>query len=862
MEIFRITLHKGEDIQKFYDDMETPGGALHIPDRSVSCEDRRPTSRTTAYMLTMEEAQEVAADERVQQVIPQSILDKRVDVEQSTFTGRFDKSTTATGATVFTKSDGNLGINYSVTHRNWGILRHIESSNRTDWGSDASTSSDRYADTSVTYSASGKNVDIVIVENHTWYDHEDFSSRVVDYDWGQHYNTITGGTNYTYSLALARASREAEVDSHPTAVASFAAGTLYGLANSANLYNFSQAAEKLLSGGDSTSRTFAYIREFHRTKPINPATGRKNPTIVNISLGAVNNMSGASVGSFQGTTTDKGDGSTFLSEAELKAHGIYTSDDYYTDNTDFQINASNIDSDLEDAIDEGIIVVTSAGNTNRYIDVDGGDNWNNYIIGGGLEYLNKDYEFPFGSGNFPFRYYYHRGDSFTASGAIAVGALSNHTDQGKATFSAWGPGVDVYAAGESVIGASSKDEIAYGIPYPGQEDSVGTWDTIGFGQGTSYSAPFVSGLLACLAEIYPNMTQDQARTYLRDNAITGLMQDTGNTTTDWSPTDVEITTATNAAWFDASDTSSYTLSGLNVTAVTDKAGNATVTVNGTPNVNATLDGKNVWVFDSSNNEDFTTDEFAQVDSDGNHWAIGLMYWHTVDNVRDSFWSVENNTVSSTSKRDYAISAGNSSTFDGELDLDGLSSNRISSTIGNAQQFDSGIANRTWVIICAIFNKTGNQIAVRVNGTNKFTPVNDYDNALNTNLDLRFFRNRANERMAGRMAEFLTFAGLPGTGGTDISHVERIEGYLAHKWGQESSLPSDHPYKTDAPKQNSLLVDSNTRVSIDGSDIDRIALWKNHRQTSGNMAFNTYNQNVNNRPTSGLMYPRTNTRRRG
>ena len=60
----------------------------------------------------------------------------------------------------------------------------------------------------------------------------------------------------------------------------------------------------------------------------------------------------------------------------------------------------------------------------------------------------------------------------------------------------------------------------------------------------------------------------------------------------------------------------------------------------------------------------------------------------------------------------------------------------------------------------------------------------------------------------------------------------------------------------------LTADNQTRVSIDGSDIDRIALWKNHRQTSGNMAFNTYNQNVNNRPTSGLMYPRTNTRRRG
>jgi len=133
-----------------------------------------------------------------------------------------------------------------------------------------------------------------------------------------------------------------------------------------------------------------------------------------------------------------------------------------------------------------------------------------------------------------------------------------------------------------------------------------------------------------------------------------------------------------------------------------------------------------------------------------------------------------------------------------LDLDALSSNRISSTIGNAQDFDSGIAQDTWVIIGAIFNKTGNQIAVRVDGDNAFTPVNDYDNSLQTNMDLRIFRNRSNERMQGRMAEFFTVADVPGTGGTDISEFQKAEGYLAHKWGIESVLPAGHPYKSSAP----------------------------------------------------------------
>ena len=257
----------------------------------------------------------------------------------------------------------------------------------------------------------------------------------------------------------------------------------------------------------------------------------------------------------------------------------------------------------------------------------------------------------------------------------------------------------------------------------------------------------------------------------------------------WNPgTDI-----TAAAWFDASDTSSYTVSGSNVTAVTDKAGNATVTVNGTPNILSGLDGKNVFTFVSSANEDFTTNEFAQASS-GNHWAIGLMQWNSRNDSQDSFWSVE---TTSSPKRDYAISAGTSN-FDGELDLDALSSNRISSTIGNKQDFDSGIALNTWAIIVAIFNKTGNQIAVRVNGSNAFTPVNDYDNSLQTNMDLRIFRNRANERMGGKMAEFFTVAGAPGTGGTDITDVEKAEGYIAHKWSRESVLPNDHPYKSSAP----------------------------------------------------------------
>ncbi len=260
----------------------------------------------------------------------------------------------------------------------------------------------------------------------------------------------------------------------------------------------------------------------------------------------------------------------------------------------------------------------------------------------------------------------------------------------------------------------------------------------------------------------------------------------------WSPADI-----TTAFWIDASDTSSYTLSGSNVTAVTDKAGNATITVGGTPNINTSLNGKNTFHFQQNNDEDLTTNEFLQASS-GNHWAVGVFQWNSVDDTKDSFWSTENNTVNAvTNKRDYAVSAGNSSQFNGELDLDSLSSNRISSTIGDKKEFTNVFgSSATWQILSVFFNKAGNQIGARISGENAFTPVNDYDNSLTPNLDLRLFRNRTSIRMSGKMAEFFTVADVPGIGGTDISTLEKAEGYLSHKWNV--TLDANHPYYSTAP----------------------------------------------------------------
>ena len=268
---------------------------------------------------------------------------------------------------------------------------------------------------------------------------------------------------------------------------------------------------------------------------------------------------------------------------------------------------------------------------------------------------------------------------------------------------------------------------------------------------------------------------------------------TGSASTPWSPS-TDITTV---AWIDASDSSTYTRSGTGLNSVTDKSGTYTIDIGSNVVTNSsTQNGLNVFDFDGNGDYLQSTTNEAQV-SNGNHWAIGVFRFEGTNSTQDTLWSYETNQ---SPKRDYAISSGNNSnSWPGELDLDGLFSNRISSTIGNVELWDDkSLTRNQYHVVACWFNKSGNQIGVRVDGTNAFTPVNDYDNSLQTNQQLRLMRNRSSQELDGKLGEFFAVANIPGTSGTDLTHLIKAEGYLAHKWGLESSLPSDHAYKNSTP----------------------------------------------------------------
>ena len=253
-----VTLGKDVDLDAFYDDMETPGGNLYIPDRAVDVANRRPISRSTEYWLTQNDVNNLRNDPRV------------ISVELNPADLNIEPGLTATETT------GTFARNSSATATdiNWGILRM--------WDGYLRTTATTEITTTVSWNHTGRNVDLVIcdgdgiVPNHPEFLDSNNQSRVVQYNWYQHNPQVTGGSADTYSYGNPGSY-------HANHVMGTAGGNPNGWARDANLYNIYYYAGAV--GNNNFPYVMDYIREFHRTKADNPDTGRKNPTVINNSWG-------------------------------------------------------------------------------------------------------------------------------------------------------------------------------------------------------------------------------------------------------------------------------------------------------------------------------------------------------------------------------------------------------------------------------------------------------------------------------------------------------------------------------------------------------------------------------------------------
>ena len=336
----------------------------------------------------------------------------------------------------------------------------------------------------------------------------------VDYDW------------QTY--------KKYDLIGHGTSVASAAAGNTMGFARNATIYPFKVAGAPP-GGGITEDMGFELIRKFHRDKPLDPKTGYKRPTVVNMSFGwGQDGKASSEISEIHYR------GNTYTAEAD-GTDGNFTTDDFnnfkiplrmlkygYIQSTEehWPLQSISRKISIEELIDEGIHIIASAGNSNRLIVDDEDEDYNNYV---------KLKSGSWSGGILDDKLYYNRnGDPYSPK-AITVGALSNtykdvndQSVEGKSWFSNYGSGIDVYAPGETVLAAFTHDiKIVTGTSHTHPKINNDNNYQVFKNSGTSYAAPIVVGIVACLLEANPGMTPAQVKTWLRNNSTKDIMYDEG-----------------------------------------------------------------------------------------------------------------------------------------------------------------------------------------------------------------------------------------------------------------------------------------------------------------------------------------------
>ena len=505
MKEYTVTLNNFSDKTTFCNEMTASSGSGSVPSRACTCDLMRPQSRNTVFTLSDAEATELLNDSRVKAC--EENVEVRVEPQwDSAQNGDWDKT-----------PDG-------VADKNWGIKRCIDGQQTAGWGSNGTSQQTGSYNTT----SSGKNVDVIVIDHHMNFGHPEFREnpdgsgnlRSNEFNWFQYsaalgYSSNTAAT-YNYSTITS---------SHGTHVAGTVAGNTQGWARDANIYNMEFSA----SAGGNNGITglwwynimFEYVRHFHNNKPINAATGRRNPTIVNNSYGFYNNdgnilLSTISEIKYRTVTTSFSGMTTAQKRTALQDRRIPVPDSTYgspydSDRTPYMgIRVASIDADIEDCINDGVIVVGSAGNQMWPMDRSGGNDYDNMlVINGAGHYSNR--------GSTP-------GNTETSAGnVISVGSIDAYTNDRKGYYSNCEERVDIWAPGTYIMSSVANSSSGYNNQV---QDQRNTSYYNASASGTSMASPQISGLLACAAEQYPNMKQADALQYVIEGAGIDQIADT------------------------------------------------------------------------------------------------------------------------------------------------------------------------------------------------------------------------------------------------------------------------------------------------------------------------------------------------
>jgi len=514
----------------------------NIPNRKIDCISEMPFSeKRSVYSMSVEEADILRSHPKIEWVIKSSMHNPSV-LEQRKIDEKFDRHIFANR---FKINTFNLRTNYDITglgltYTQWGLSRHSNSNN--NYGASTTISED------IKYSLTGKNVDVVIMDTGVRYDHPEFLlpgynsvpvgvatesvSRVRDIlihgqdeygiNWSSHGLTAPGSgslANYTKANVLRSATFNGSW--HGSHVAGTSAGNQFGAAFESNIWSIA-CIDRSDVGFADPSDGFDYIRVWHKNKPINPLTGRRNPTIVNGSWGFRQfvRYDLSYNANFRGQSLS----STNIEASNSYQPAIYyiqTNGSYYEFTSKHATSQTTTDELFDDADCRDLIVVFAAGNSGNPSgkqDIPGGIDYNNQFTSGTFYYGSAVAE-PFGIVD----EYFNRPGTPAIShigqsdAPIIVGALdsvvlnSGITSERKASYSNTGPAIDVWSAGSNVLSPYSS----------GYQDPRNTSYFNGYLNGTSMATPNVTGVLACYLQSNPSATRVTVRDWLyRHGSIT------------------------------------------------------------------------------------------------------------------------------------------------------------------------------------------------------------------------------------------------------------------------------------------------------------------------------------------------------
>lgn len=501
-----VTLHKADDLEQFYIDMEQKGIELKL---------KRPLSRNTHYIMTAEQAEELLSDDRVWDVAATDAFQVRRQYNNKTpytITGSFWKDDTVAPATV------------SSNDRQWGHLHCAGNDAQRGKGTFGSINTggttERIANDTITVFNDGRDVDVVIVDdpishdNEEWYSPTTGTTRFVQYQWFNELNAIVGGIdNDSRPLptgTIVYDTADTVPYYHGNHVCGTACGQFYGWAREANIYNM--AVTGTWSSGQSFEGLliFDYLRAFHLNKPINPNTGKRNPTVTNHSYGGVIPMP-------QKGTDGNGDPiyrADFADLIEVRYQGaIYNGGNPGPSGwnqagveADFGVRfgvayypawSAAISADIADAVNDGVVIIGAAGNDNLLMASPDDDNWNNQV-----QFATRP-TIPYNRGAWP---------NSPDNGSISVGALSNEADFRRSDYTQFGPGVDIFAPGDLILSVFDSTGLVDTKYTEGSDNRFYPID------GTSMASPQVCGVIACLATGKERFTNEDVRAYFDKTA--------------------------------------------------------------------------------------------------------------------------------------------------------------------------------------------------------------------------------------------------------------------------------------------------------------------------------------------------------